>query len=215
MEKDLQRKALELYFRVKEMYIFAEETTPEFSDFLQPVFEINRGFDHLSRVIAIELGINKNKDPKAYTNENLNKAIGHFYRAFFDVSDWLAMNLRGSVIEEFEGFSHTCIAEVTPEYYSDIKPYLEESSTKIAKIRNKKDVGDSDTIALMENYVRVIDDLREKIVNIRKKKVGLIDCEERRKRENEQNQETNIRISIEVGILLVLIGYLLTKIFSW
>ncbi len=78
MNKELQRKAVELYIRVKGVYIFAEETTPGFMDFLQPVFEINRGFDHMSRVIAAETGLTVPDDLETYINENLKKATGHF-----------------------------------------------------------------------------------------------------------------------------------------
>jgi len=90
MNKELQRKAVELYIRVKGMYILAEETTPGFMDFLQPVFEINRGFDHMSRVIAAETGLtvpqqfplqndltysNYYKLPKIVYDENFNSLI--------------------------------------------------------------------------------------------------------------------------------------------
>ena len=206
MNKELQRKAVELYIRVKGMYILAEETTPGFMDFLQPVFEINRGFDHMSRVIAAETGLTVPDDPETYINENLKKATGHFYRAYFDITDWLSMNLRESVAEEFDGFSHSCIAEVAPEYYSEIAPAIEETSKRIAEIRNKKDVGNAGTVTLMEDYAEVIETMREKIINIRRKKAGLIDCEERLKRENNLKLKRELLIAIVATVVGALAG---------
>jgi len=134
MREDLERKATELYIRVKAMYIYAEETTPQFQNFLQPVFEINRGFDHLNRVKAVDLGITVVDKSEEYVVDNLHKAIGHFYRAFFDIVDWLSMDLRESVTEEFKDFSHTCIGKVMPEYYREIRPEIEVVSRILCKI---------------------------------------------------------------------------------
>lgn len=206
MNKELQQKAVELYIRVKAMYILAEETTPGFMDFLQPVFEINRGFDHMSRAIAVETGLTAPDDPETYVNENLGKAIGHFYRAYFDITDWLSMNLRESVIEEFNVFSHSCIAEVAPEYYSEVAPAIEETSKRIAEIRSKKDVGNAETVTLMEDYSDIINTLREKIINIRRKKAGLIDCEERLKRENNLKLKRELLIAIVAAVVGAVVG---------
>ena len=210
MREDLECKATKLYIRVKAMYIYAEETTAQFQDFLQPVFEINRGFDHLNRVKAVDLGITVVDKSEEYVVDNLNKAIGHFYRAFFDIVDWLSMNLRESVTEEFKDFSHTCIGKVMPEYYREIRPEIEEVSKEIARIRAKKDVGNPGTIALMEEYSDILEKLRAKIVKIVKKKPGLTDCEERLRKEQRNSRMWQILIAL-VGVT---VGAALSYIFS-
>ena len=120
------------------------------------------------------------------------------------------MNLRESVTEEFNGFSHTCIAEVAPEYYSEIAPAIEETSKRIAEIRSKKDVGNAETVTLMEDYSDVIKTLQEKMVNIRRKKAGLIDCEERLKRENNLKLKRELLIAIVAAVVGVGLCFILT-----
>ena len=206
MNSELGKRAIGSYFRVKEMYLLAEETSPEFKDFLQPVFEINRGFDHLSRVMSVEFGLNEDTVSESYVDDNLHKAIGHFYRAFFDIADWLSVNLRGLVIEEFRGFSHECISQVTPEYYTDIRPRLERANQEIARIRTKKDVGNSGTVSLMEQYAEIINDLRQKITDITPKKPALIDCQERCKKRFWKNWGVQIATAFFIAITSCVLG---------
>ena len=171
---ELRQKATDLYIRVKEKFLLAEETSEEFKDFLQPTFEINRAFDHLMRIDAVGLGLIDNDHPDEYIRGNLEKAIGHLYRAFFDIVDWLSLELRNEVIEEFGDFSHECIADVMPEYYSEVRPKVDELSEKIATIRSKKDVTDSGTIAVMEEYAELVQKFAEKVKVLKKKKIIII-----------------------------------------
>jgi len=191
-------KVTKLYLSVKDLAIFAEETTPDYKDFLQPTLEINRAFDHLNRASSVEQGIKEPEEPEAYIQDSLNKAIGHLYRAFFDVADWLSINLRESIIKEFSGFSHECIQAVIPEYYTEIVPTIEKVSKKIAVLRNDKDVVAPDADRQMDSYEEILKGLHEKITNVRAKKGGLIECEKRLERGKVKE--------LIIKILLVLLG---------
>lgn len=216
MPKDLLTKAIVLYFRVKTLYILAEETTPNFKDFLQPVFEVNRAFDHLARMYAANFGLNENhiENIDDYADGNLRKVIGHLYRAYFDILDWLAVNLRESVINEFKAYSHQCIKDVIPEYYEEVRPSLEDVSSKIAEIRAKKDVDNDGTIELIDKYENIILFLREQLKDLQQKKPAVVDCEERRKQEDKRKRNRQIVITAVFTIIGVALGFLLKSIFN-
>jgi len=203
-------KVTELYLRVKDLALFAEETTPDYKSFLQPTLEINRAFDHFNRASSVELGIKTIEKPEAYIEDSLDKAIGHLYRAFFDVADWLSINLREAILKEFSDFSHKSIQAVIPEYYQEIIPSIERVSKEIAGLRNDKDVKATDTYSQMDAYEKILKELHEQITNVRGKKGGVVDCEKRLEREKLKKLIINILLIIMAAILGVLGTLLIT-----
>jgi hypothetical protein len=206
MTEDLERKVTELYLHVKRLFLLAEETSPGFTDFLQPVFELNRAFDHANRVKAVEFGLRDQDEDlpsesiEAYKKDNYRKAIGHLYRAFFDTVDWLSMNLREAIVSEFEGFSHESIQAVIPEYYSEVRPAVEKANQEIATLRAKKDVGNPGAVKLMEDYEKLVVDLRDRLKGLLAKKPGLIDYETRRARERSSDKRGRIFLAIVCAV---------------
>lgn len=160
--------------------------------------------------MAVEVGLKNEEKPEEYVEDNFDKAIGHLYRAFFDIADWVSINLRESILEEFTDYSHDCIQAVIPEYYTDIVPTIEEISVKIADVRTGKDVTSTDTNTLMSEYEEILKKLHKRITTVRAKKSGIIECESRR--EKQENNKTLKQFL--VGFLILLLGILLGQLFK-
>ena len=81
---------------VKALVIWAEENdVDKLETFLQPIKEQRDALEHLCRVKAAELGLKTGgEDIDKYILINIEKAIGHLYRAFFDAADFLCIILR-------------------------------------------------------------------------------------------------------------------------
>ncbi len=84
-------KIIKLYSTTKTLTLLAEEHEPEeWKKFLQPAMEEGYALAHIMRSKAAELGFSEDLGPnnkQRYIEKNLDKAIGHFYRAFFDTAD--------------------------------------------------------------------------------------------------------------------------------
>ena len=165
MSKQNLPRLVELYFQTKNYFIRAEETDPSFKSFIQPQNELTKAFDHFMRAKAQELGLRSPvaadpTTPEQYIDFQYGKALGHIYRAFFDVADWLAMNIREDLVEQIRGFSTTSISAVFPEYYATIKPRIETVSTEIAALRDAKDVAIATvTIEEVSKYAAILEEL--------------------------------------------------------
>lgn len=130
----------------KSLLILAEEyELEEWKTFTQPLQEQRSALDHICRSMASELNIIPNCD-KNYIEENLKKAKGHLYRAFFDTADWLSIVLRERIIREIDRYDIENIIIVIPEYYQKIRPEIEATTLEIAKIRDAKDISKNNSL---------------------------------------------------------------------
>jgi len=190
-----EKELVEIYIKWKKSFIFAEETNPEFKTFLQPPIEINRAYDHLNRVLAARHGLvemSAGHSIEEYVTDNFDKVKGHLYRAYFDVLDWISMNLRESIAASFKPYSKDAIQAVAPEYFSQVVPLVQELSEKIAGIRNNKDVVNSGTLKLLEEYEVGVETLKGLRADTNKKIPGLAAYESKKQAE-EMEHEKKIR----------------------
>lgn len=87
-----QLKALaELYIQAKGLILYSEEVDPDSRSNLQVIKELRDSHDHVMRVVALRLSQvqpeNPTISPEDYCRKNLEKAVGHVYRAAFDALD--------------------------------------------------------------------------------------------------------------------------------
>lgn len=132
----------QIYFLTKHYLLLAEELSDDFDTFLQPVKEHRDAFDHVARVYGYKFLQNDIKDIDTYRNENMNKAVGHAYRAFFDTADWLSYICRQKIRQLLTGKTYDEIVSKYPDY-PQVKKLLLEAATSIAKIRENKDISDN------------------------------------------------------------------------
>lgn len=79
----------QVHMYTKHYLLIAEELSEEGVAFLKPLKEHRDAYDHFSRIFALTLNENNSlDDAKSYILDNVKKAFGHEYRAFFDMADW-------------------------------------------------------------------------------------------------------------------------------
>ncbi|MBI2440376.1 MAG: hypothetical protein HYV35_03285, partial [Lentisphaerae bacterium] len=129
---------------------------------VQPVMELRNGFEHIIRAKAAELGLNGEADDKLpdYIPQSFDKAIGHEYRAFFDAADWFSVCIRDRITKTLRHYSHECITAVLPDYYSKLRPRVDQVCREIAAIRGTKDIAKGkDLLGEVGKYRTAINDL--------------------------------------------------------
>lgn len=149
-----------IYFLTKHYILLAEEISDDFDTFLQPLKEHRDAFDHIVRVYGSKFLNEPLSNVESYQQENMNKAVGHVYRAFFDTADWLTYICRRKIRESIQNLSYAEIIQAYPQY-KDLKKRLIEIPTEIAKIREKKDISDDEKVLIkeVEQYKKILDEL--------------------------------------------------------
>lgn len=129
----------------KHYILLGEELSDDFETYLQPVKEFRDAYEHIVRVFAKCTGLSGtsngvNKDE--YVQKNLSKALGHEYRAFFDVADWFSIICRKRIYDIVQGYTYEQICNKYPKY-PEMKNRLYTISEEIATIRDSKDISNN------------------------------------------------------------------------
>jgi hypothetical protein len=158
-EAELWNRLVLIHNHVKELLLCAEELDLHFWTFPQPLLELRSALEHIIRCQASKAGI---RPPDAgYEQANLDKALGHEYRAFFDVADWISISLRERIADALGPFPNEAIAAVIPDYYRTIRPGIERLNIEIARIRSAKDIAGDDILRQTTEYDAKIRELTE------------------------------------------------------
>lgn len=151
-----------IYFLTKHYLLLSEELSEDFDTFLQPLKEHRDAFDHIARVYGYNMQDKKPEDIEKYRDENMKKAVGHTYRAFFDTADWLSYICRKKIRGVLSKYTKEQILEKY-EKYESVKTVLDNVPKKIAQIRNNKDLSDDEAVLIEEvdQYSVVLNQLLE------------------------------------------------------
>lgn len=149
-----------IYFLTKHYLLLSEELSDDFDTFLQPIKEHRDAFDHIARVYGYDMGERNIDNIDEYRTENMRKAVGHTYRAFFDTADWLTYILRKKIREILSQYNEDQILKKYDKY-KETKEMLEHIPFKIAEIRNNKDLSDNENLLIQEvdMYTKILDQL--------------------------------------------------------
>lgn len=135
-ERDIKYKSdlQNIYSAYKELFIQSEERLEEMSFFVAPMLEHRDALDHLMRYFNLtnEVGITEE------ALKQLDKAIDHEFRAYFDVADYICITVRNRIAEGLRGISKKKIRAVWNDYL-DIKEKVVKISNDIATIRFERD----------------------------------------------------------------------------
>lgn len=203
----------ELYIVVKELIIYFEEVNPEQKSDIQPINELRNAFDHLMRVVAVWLSISERDDANEYIIVHLNKSFGHVYRAGYDTVDFLALTMKGLIIETLKGYKSKLINVAIPDYYPMIRPAIEDLNKNIAKFRSQKDVAENNANHLI-SYIESVKDIVAHYQKILKAVPALDELENEAQKDRELKEKLNKKSNFHdwvkkliVGFILILIGY--------
>lgn len=145
----------EMYFRCKALIILQEEIDPEFETFLQPVMEFRHALDHIFRSTSVA----EEGSSRDHQVEHLRKALGHIMRAFYDLADYITIVIKQKTIRLLGKYSPEVISRSLPEYYTGIRPRIDELSREIAQLRTRKGMEDIELLPDMERYESAINEL--------------------------------------------------------
>lgn len=155
----------------KHYILLGEELSEDFETYLQPVKEFRDAYEHIVRAFTrcVGLGDTQIKVKKEeYIRKNLNKAVGHEYRAFFDVADWFAIVCRKRIYDIVKNYKYEKLCEKCPNY-PEIKKNLYTISEEIATIREKKDIS--------SNIIDEVNHYQYALVQLLGYYRELVDCE--------------------------------------
>ena len=159
-----------IHFFTKHFILLAEELSLDGTTFFQPLKEHRDAYDHIVRVYAVKMGLKTESDVDNYVRENMSKALGHEYRAFFDAVDWFSIILREKINFLLQGKTNEYIKSCFPDYQK-FKEELIELPKKIADLREGKDIGNNMNLSIfdkIESYTTILDSLTDKYIELAK-----------------------------------------------
>jgi hypothetical protein len=207
MNDKLWEKIVVVHNTNKTLFIWCEENGVQLRSFLQPNNELKNAWEHAVRAKGNELGLTGPMDAD-YIALNLEKVLSHEYRAFFDICDWLSVNLRQRLIATLKPYDNETINAVIPNYYTEIRPQIEKFCKDIADLRASKDItSKEDIIPHVEQYRIIIESLIGDLTNLSSKVAGL---EEYKSRKHIDDRKLGRR-----ELALVVIGAVLFAVGEW
>ena len=138
------------YIQAKELVSKAEVIDRNSGANIQINKEFRDAFSHLIRIfgdILLVNGKNKKKEPEYYY-VNIDKAIGHVYRAGYDALDGISISLREN-INQLSQFPTSTITQIVPNYAEKIDK-LNKFHELLVKIKGNKDIGNDSSHVFRE-----------------------------------------------------------------
>ncbi len=216
MHEDIWSKIVTLHGHTKALTLRAEELDTNQEFFFPSVIQQRDAHDHIIRAYAAKVGVKDfsgdAEQTDKYIRTNLDKALGHEYRAFFDIADWLAILYREEITATLTTYSSQCIRTAVPNYYSEIVPRLERLHRDIEGIRSRKDIGLGDGIleevTLYRSLLQTLDDDWVRIAD------SLGSMEQLKAEEKNQNRKKYLA-QVVVNILLLFVGLFVGWLGGW
>lgn len=134
----------EIHQYTKHYVILAEELSEDGDTFLQPLKEHRDAYEHLMRIFNLpRKKTNSNFNYNVYIADNIKKAFGHEYRAFFDAADWITYICRKQIRE---ALSSRIVRKKYEKHYDfkSTKKFINEVPFMVANFREGKDVSSTE-----------------------------------------------------------------------
>lgn len=149
-EFTLRKNLYNTYLDSKKLFIRAEELLEQMNFFAAPLVEHRDALDHVMRYFSI-------KDNAGLSEEalvELDKALGHELRAYFDIADFVCVTIREEISASLKHVSSKKIKKIWTDYLS-IKNRVVSVSEEIAAIRESR----SGSLKHIEKYKKVLDEI--------------------------------------------------------
>lgn len=152
-----------VYNKQKELCILSEEYDNELCTFVQPIKEQKDSLDHITRAYKDYYdGIAGKNSTDKNIEDNLDKALGHIFRAYYDTADFFSIVIRRTLSMHLQQFTYKQIITVWREY-EDNRRWLVTFPTLMAGLRNNKGINSSfnDIKEKVDEYYKPIEHLFE------------------------------------------------------
>ena len=163
---------IEVHNWTKALILDAEEIDPRHEFFWPPLVQQRDALDHIVRAQRAALHpdqaqVKGEEEAPNYVVMQLDKALGHAYRAFFDVADWFSIIMRERISEVVSQYSRPALLEVMPNYSTEVESRVDDICAAIAKCRMDKDIGGSMITGNVQTYTKIIEELSEILRRLR------------------------------------------------
>jgi len=205
-ENELLEQLCREYIKTKELVSKAEEIDYNSGANIQINKEFRDALSHLIRVlgdILLTKGKKKKKEPDYYA-ANIDKAIGHIYRAGYDAIDGIAISLREN-INLISRFSSSVITHVIPNYAEKIAK-LDSFHESLIRHKENKDIGNGSSKAFRD-CIKEMNEIKSSMTGIYKSIPIMQDIQD------EKNNDK--KFTIFQGILLTTGGVIIGAVISY
>lgn len=198
-----------IYVKCKAIVLYVEQIDVNSSANIQITKELRDAFDHLCQLFAIKFEISGKTTHGAsgYADEALRqieKSIGHVYRAGFDALDGAVLSLTDNIKAILVAYDATVISEVVPDYWQKKKTInsLMERVANHRKGRTEFEI----TQEIFDNYISDLDELK----NVHKDFLDHANNLNERQRELKRKEIYKTLRSLLIAIISALIGSIVT-----
>lgn len=176
---------IRIHGAMKLLILRTEELDPIHEFFWPPIIQQRDALDHIiraQRAIMCPEILPAGTDASQYEAKQIDKALGHVYRAYFDVADWMGIMLRERILELVARYARESLVKAIPDYAVSVEDVVRRCSERIAILRNGKDVvlpplpdvspspvSSDDSDNTLEAYQEVIDELQKCIESLQDK----------------------------------------------
>lgn len=216
-QKDIEqlKKISDLYTQVKGLILYSEEIDPTARSNIQVIKELRDANDHLMRVFTARLS---DTPPAAatepdYCDKNIDKAIGHVYRAAFDSLDGTVLSLREKISQILQAYPQHVIKEVISDYW-DLRTKLDALTQNVAQHRATKDVA-GNVAETLNLYVKDAEQVKEFYKRVVAAGPALDECHEHHKQKEKNENMAHLGVHIVGGLIYTAIGGLFAVLIGY
>jgi len=216
---DIWAKICKIQASLKKVVLLTEQVG-ETETLIQVTLEQRNALDHIIRATSRELKVAKMDASPAeedanYIQENYDKALGHVYRGFFDACDWSCIVLREKVTETLQPYTTECITKVLPDYYSRLRPRLDQLTKEVSRIREAKDIADNQNIIpQVDTYETTIMEMIDLVDELKTKTPSLEEYTEVAETERKKAELKGWVKNISLVLLGAIISVILSELFG-
>jgi len=203
---------VKLYAQTKSLILKAEELDPELRSCVPIIKELRDSFDHLMRYIGDSFAQTPQGD--SYKKQQLDKAIGHVYRAAYDALDSLSICLKTRIHKALDERSTETISVVFPLYYKTHITKLSEIDGRIEESRKHKDIGKKYNADDLNNYMGFLVELENICKEAESRIPDMVAFDQKKAAELKNNNRFTINVAFWSAIIGAVIAFLLDFFFK-
>ncbi|MEI7834207.1 MAG: hypothetical protein WCJ56_13545 [bacterium] len=214
------RGVIRLHSEVKGLIIACEKIERNQNANISAIAELRSAFDHVMRTHAVIFGIETEESISTQTNmtaydyckSNIDKALGHLYRAGYDAYDIISISLSEKIRNILEGRSSEALFHVIPEFAA-MTNMIENAEALIISAKVQKDVQAVDIEqAQFLNYATANTTLERIYRQLVTAMPQVLSYEEEQGKKQKKEQRRALIINIIIAIATLVIGVVIGKL---
>ncbi len=153
---DYVSELYELYEKVKQAVILAENFNKERKMYIAPLNQMRCALDHIFKSIKLV-------DDVAQFEYEVKEAKEHLNRAGYDAFELLSSDIGITIVEKLNKYKTKTITAVFPEYYSMVKPELTNIKISVGILRSDKNIDSKKTFSDYFDQIQKLIEIDKKV----------------------------------------------------